>query len=66
MPLFIFAFIGHIGHPFNLVFFSRHLDVDNAATGMIIAFTVVLEIPSCFLWIGSNNGIPILRTIGSV
>lgn len=29
MPLFIFAFIGHIGHPFNLVFFSRHMGVDN-------------------------------------
>ena len=53
--LFAVAFIGHIGHQFSLVFFTKHLGdlgVDNAVTGMITAFSVILEIP--FLFFGDR------------
>lgn len=46
--LFAAAFIGHIGHQFNLVFFSKRLGdlgIDNTVTGLINTFSVILEIP---------------------
>lgn len=53
--LFAFAFIGHIGHQFNLVFFSKRLHdlgVSNTVTGLINALSVALEIP--FLMFGDR------------
>ena len=49
------AFIGHIGHQFNLVFFSKRLGdlgVSNSVTGLINTFSVILEIP--FLMLGDR------------
>ena len=48
MLLFAAAFIGHIGHQFNLVFFSKRLGdlgISNSVTGLINTFSVILEIP---------------------
>lgn len=53
--LFAAAFIGHIGHQFNLVFFSKRLGdlgISNSVTGLINTFSVILEIP--FLLFGDR------------
>ncbi len=55
LALFAFAFVGHIAHQFNLVFFSKHLGdlgLDNVVTGLINTLSVALEIP--FLMFGDR------------
>lgn len=46
--LFTVAFLAHIGHQFNLSFFSKHLGdlgVSNTVTGFINTLSVILEVP---------------------
>ena len=53
--LMLVVFLGHIGHQFNLSFFSKHLGdlgVSNAVAGLIATLSVVLEIP--FLLLGDR------------
>ena len=48
-------FLGHIGHQFNLSFFSKHLGdlgIGNAVAGIIATLSVTLEIP--FLLVGDR------------
>ena len=48
-------FLGHIGHQFNLSFFSKHLGdlgISNAVAGVISTLAVMLEIP--FLLVGDR------------
>lgn len=48
-------FLGHIGHQFNLGFFSKHLGdlgISNAVAGIIATLSVALEIP--FLLVGDR------------
>lgn len=49
------VFLGHIGHQFNLSFFSKHmgdLGISNAVAGIIATLSVALEIP--FLLVGDR------------
>ena len=49
------VFLGHIGHQFNLSFFSKHLGdlgIGNAVAGLIATLSVALEIP--FLLVGDR------------
>ena len=49
------VFLGHIGHQFNLSFFSKHLGdlgISNAVAGLIATLSVALEIP--FLLVGDR------------
>ena len=49
------VFLGHIGHQFNLSFFSKHLGdlgISNAVAGVISTLSVALEIP--FLLVGDR------------
>ena len=53
--LFAVAFLGNIGHQFNLAFFSKHLGdlgIGNTEAGFITMFSVALEIP--FLMFGDR------------
>lgn len=55
MLLLTVVFLGHIGHQFNLSFFSKHLGdlgIGNTVTGFINVLAVALEIP--FLLVGDR------------
>ena len=55
MLMMTIVFLGHIGHQFNLAFFSKHLGdlgIGNTVVGLITTLSVVLEIP--FLLVGDR------------